>query len=134
MLGIDFGSRSIGLAVGEKEFGIASPRPSLAASGTLKQDAEALIRFAKREEVQLLALGLPLLPTGEETKASSIVRRLAAELERLGATVALIDEAYSTDEAHTNLIAAERSAAERKKLVDSEAACVILQRYFSRDA
>lgn len=133
-MGVDFGSRTIGIAVGEVEFGLASPRSALAASGTLKQDAAALFRLARREEVDVIALGLPLLPTGEDTRASGVVRKLSAELSALGARVILVNEAYSTSEAHENLKEASQSAAQRKRGIDSESACVILQRYFSEHA
>ena len=129
VLGVDFGGKRIGIAVGETEHNIASPRPSLDATGTLRLDAANILQIAKKEESESVIIGLPLVE-GEETKMSRICRMLGAEVEKLGLSVAYVDESLTSASAESNLKAQNWTAATRKKHLDSEAACQILERYF----
>lgn len=134
VVGVDFGKKRIGLAVGEKAHKIATARSSIAASGTLALDADAIVAFAVQEQAELVVLGLPLGFDGEETKASGIIRRLAEFLEKKGMKIAFVDEAFSTVETHDDLKAMGYSAADRKKIIDGESARLILVRYFGEHA
>ena len=129
VLGVDFGGKRIGLAVGDSDFGIPSPRPALDATGTLRLDATNLAALAKKEEATSVVIGLPLVE-GEETKMSRICRMLGAEVEKLGLTVAYVDESLTSAVAESNLKNQDWTAATRKKHLDGEAACQILERYF----
>jgi putative Holliday junction resolvase len=129
-LGIDFGGKRIGIAVGESEHGVTSPRPTLEATGTLRLDAANIVQLMKKDEATLAIIGLPLVE-GEESKMSRICRMLGTEIEKLGATVEYVDESLTSSSAETNLKEHDWTAATRKKHLDSEAACQILERYFS---
>jgi putative Holliday junction resolvase len=129
-LGIDFGGKRIGIAVGESEHGVTSPRPTLEATGTLRLDAANIVQLMKKDEATLAVIGLPLVE-GEESKMSRICRMLGGEIEKLGAAVAYVDESLTSSSAETNLKEHDWTAATRKKHLDSEAACQILERYFS---
>ena len=130
ILGIDFGFKRIGVAVGESEFGIVNPRPVMLASGALKTDAATIARLARTEEVDAIALGLPIEESGEEGRMARICRTLAGHLEALGETVHLVNEIYSSREAENLLAEAGVKVGQRKALRDGEAASVILERYF----
>lgn len=129
-LGIDFGGKRIGIAVGESEHGVTSPRPTLDATGTLRLDAANILQLMKKDEATLAVIGLPLVE-GEESKMSRICRMLGAEIEKLGAKVDYVDESLTSSSAETNLKEHDWTAATRKKHLDGEAACQILERYFS---
>lgn len=129
-LGIDFGGKRIGIAVGESEHGVTSPRPTLDATGTLRLDAANILQLMKKDEATLAVIGLPLVE-GEESKMSRICRMLGAEIEKLGVNVEYVDESLTSSSAETNLKEHDWTAATRKKHLDSEAACQILERYFS---
>jgi len=129
VLGIDFGGKRIGVAVGETEHALPSPRPHLEATGTLRLDATNIATLAKKEEAEAVVIGLPLVE-GEESKMSRICRMLGAEVEKLGLAVSYIDESLTSSVAEGNLKEQDWTAATRKKHIDSEAACQILERYF----
>ncbi len=129
VLGVDFGGKRIGIAVGETEHAIASPRPALEATGTLRLDAVNLSDLAKKEEALAVVIGLPLLE-GQESKMSRICRMLGDEVGKLGLDVAYVDESLTSSTAESNLKEQDWTAATRKKHLDSEAACQILERYF----
>lgn len=133
VMGVDFGRSRIGIAFGETEFGIATARPPLIATGTLAKDAEAIAVMARREEATTVVLGLPLID-GEETKGSKIVRRLGNLIAAHGLLTAYVDEAWTTSETHEALIAEGVRASERKGIIDSESAARILMRYFAENA
>ncbi len=128
LLGIDFGFKRIGLAIAETEFGIISARPPLEASGILRKDAEKIAAMAGSEQVDCVILGLPLLQ-GEEGKMAKICRRLGDEISILGYEVGYVDEAMSSVEADQVWRGEGMKASERRKVKDSEAARLILERY-----
>lgn len=130
VLAVDFGLKRIGVALGESEFGIATPRPAISASGALKQDAKAIHALARAEEADAVVLGLPIEEDGQEGKMARICRMLAAHLSEEGESVHLVNEVYSSREAENALAEAGVRITRRKELRDGEAACVIVQRFF----
>ena len=129
-MAVDFGFKRIGLALGESEFRIATPRPAMTASGALKRDATALHAIARREEADAVVLGLPVEEDGQEGRMARICRALAGHLGEEGETVHLVNEVYSSLEAENTLAEAGVNISRRKDLRDGEAACVIVQRFF----
>ena len=129
VLGVDFGGRRIGIAVGETDHKIATPRPQIEATGTLRLDAANIVAIASKEEAERIIIGTPVVGT-EETKMSRICRMLGAEIEKLGATVEYVDESLTSVLAEEALRTRQWTAATIKKHLDSEAACQILERVF----
>ncbi len=129
MLGIDFGGKRIGVAVGETEHKVATPRPQIEATGTLRLDAQNIFALATKEGTSTVIIGTPMVGT-EETKMSRICRMLGAEIEKLGGTVEYVDESLTSVRAEEALQTQQWTAATIKKHLDSEAACQILERYF----
>jgi len=129
VLAVDFGSKRIGLAVGETEHKVARPLQNLDASGTLKKDAEHIARAATKEQATLIVIGLPLDAQGE-TKASIICRKLGAIVQSLGPKVEYVDEALTSAMAEREMLEFGLKGSERRKHSDAEAACHILERYF----
>ena len=131
LLGVDFGFKRIGIAIGESEVGIVTPRSALAARGALKVDAQTLSQLARKEEVDAIVLGLPIEESGEEGRMARICRTLAAHLVDLGEDVHLVDEKYTSIEAEGLLASAGMKPSDWKQHKDSAAAGLILERYFN---
>lgn len=131
ILGVDWGSKRIGLAIAESEHGIVSPRSNLTPTGTLKLDAQNILEVAKREQAVQIVLGLPIEPGGEEGKMARLVRQLAGNIEGV-LPVAFVDETLTSVEAIGAMAEAGLKASERRKKVDAEAACRILERYLEQ--
>lgn len=133
LLGVDLGTKRIGLAVAETSVQLASPRNALAATGTLKRDAEAIHAQLKREEANAIVIGLALGDEGEGSRMAKAARLLAGHLEALGDTVHFVDESLTSVEAENSLLDAGFKASERRRKRDGEAACLILERYMSQE-
>jgi putative holliday junction resolvase len=119
VLAFDFGSKRIGVAVGEPELRTAHPLPGIAAPGF-----DAIARLVLEWRPGLLVVGLPVAGRGAHPLAPR-VERFARRLEgRFRLPVALVDERFSSVEAESRLRGAN------KKAVDSVAAQLILEQYF----
>lgn len=129
---MDFGGTRIGIAVAETEPGVASPRPAIKASGTLRVDAQLILEIKKKELAETVILGLPLDENGQDTKMSKICRKLGEELTKLDISVEHIDESFTSIAANQALYNQDWTAATRRKHIDSEAACQILERYMQQ--
>jgi putative holliday junction resolvase len=130
VLGIDFGGVRIGVALGESEAGIASPRKAIKASGTLRKDAVTIQQIYIKEQAQVIALGIPLSGNGEVSKMANVCNQLSNELGKLGLPVKLIDESLTSLSAQETLRQNNWTAATIRSHIDSEAACKIIERYF----
>jgi putative holliday junction resolvase len=129
VLGIDLGSRRIGVAVSDGLGLTAQPRTTIARHGGVR-DLDAIAAAAKEASADRIVLGLPLDPEGLEGPAAQRARVFAEKLRAaVGLPVELIDESFSTVEAEQVLLAADVSRAKRKQVVDKMAAAIILQRW-----
>jgi putative holliday junction resolvase len=131
LLGIDFGGKRIGVAVAESDHKISSPRPALEASGTLKRDADNIHALLKKEQAEQIVLGVPLDENGGDTKMSRVIKTLGGNLESLGLLVHYVDESMTSVGAEGSLREHDWTAAQRRRHIDSEAACRILERFMN---
>ena len=130
LLAFDYGSRRIGVAVGQSLTCTATPLETLVARRS-GPDWEGLGRLVDRWEPQAMVVGLPLNMDGSEQHVTRLARRFGRQLEeRFEVPVHLVDERLSTREARSRLACAGRSAA----AADPVAAQVILEGWFSRSA
>lgn len=128
-VGIDLGTQRIGVAVSDGLGLTAQPHATIARHGG-KRDLDAIAAVVKQFEADVVVLGLPLDPAGNETRAAKSARVFAERLRvALGLAVELIDESFSTVEAEEVLLAADLSRARRRQVIDRVAAAVILQRW-----
>lgn len=130
VLGVDLGSRRIGLALSDPSRTVASPLDVLARSGDPAADAAALVRRAREEGADLVVVGLPL---GLDGRAGPAAREALADVERLRAAAGGTPAVEVHDERLTT-VSAERALREggvrgpaRRRLVDKVAAAVMLQ-------
>ena len=134
LLGLDFGSKNIGLAICDEQARVATPLKVLRRQGTDADIAE-IKRIFEEAGVGALVLGLPLTLSGEEGAGARRVRRFGALLiERLGCVVHYIDERFSSAQAERVLLEADVSRAKRKLSLDHLAATLILQSFIDRRA
>jgi putative Holliday junction resolvase len=129
LMAVDFGFSQIGIAVGESAPAAFSTRLPIPAVGALKKDAQAIAALAGKEEAELVLIGLPVEPSGEEGRMAKICRQLAGHLTALGLNVELVDETLSSVQAEGAMRDQGVRAARRKNLVHGEAAVIILERY-----
>ena len=128
VLGLDYGTRKIGLASGQVITGGATALPALACrNGT--PDWDAIEQAVKEWQPQALVVGLPLNMDDSESELSARARRFARQLEgRLGLPVWLVDERLSTREARDRL--GERYRGGPDPRVDSEAAALVIESFY----
>jgi putative Holliday junction resolvase len=127
LLGLDLGSKTIGLALSDVSRTIASPLSTLSRK-KFTQDAEALFKLVDQHGVGGLVLGLPVSMDGSEGPRCQSTRAFAANLLKIrDIPIALWDERWSTAAVTRTLLEADASRQRRAELVDKLAAAYILQ-------
>ena len=127
-LGIDHGSRRIGLAVSDAGATLASPLTTIAASGNLSVEIAAILSCARDYEIDVFVVGLPLNMDDTEGDQAKTARRFGVELQRIsGKPVHYWDERLSSHAAEELLRPAELTRKKRKARLDRVAAQVMLQ-------
>lgn len=139
LLGIDFGLRRIGLAIGDTVTGRARPRPALiVGSGRApgEPEFERLARELREAGAARVVVGCPYNPDGTRGALATRAAEFGAELgRRHGLPVHLVDERYSSIEATEALRAMRADGSRRGRVekphIDSAAAAVILERWMA---
>jgi len=127
LLGLDLGTRTVGVALSDRLRRVASPGRTLK-RGKFTPDAQALLAQAAQAEACGIVLGLPLNMDGSEGPRAQSTRAFARGLSRLAALPILLwDERLSTVAAERALLEADLSRRRRAEVVDSVAAGLILQ-------
>jgi putative Holliday junction resolvase len=128
LLGLDLGSKTIGCALSDVGWVIASPLTTLARKARLGPTLTELLALLDRHDVGGLVLGLPVNMDGTEGPRCQSTRAFAGNL--LAARdfpLMFWDERLSTAAVERMLIAADASRKRRAELVDKLAAAYILQ-------
>ena len=134
LLGIDLGTKTIGLALSDAGRAIASPLETLV-RGKFTADAETLAALVKQHVIGGIVVGLPLKLDGTESPRSQSTRAFAANLAKaLLLPVLLWDERLSTVAVERALLEADVSRAKRAERIDKLAAAYILQGALDRMA
>ncbi|MGD9812517.1 MAG: Holliday junction resolvase RuvX [Sphingobium sp.] len=126
LAGLDVGTKTIGLALCDAGWTIASAAQTLA-RGKFSKDREKLATFFAGQQVKGLVIGLPFNLDGSESPRSQASRAFARNLADLGLPILLWDERWSTQAVTRMMIDADTSRARRDELVDKLAASYILQ-------
>jgi len=128
LIGFDFGSRRIGVAVGESSTRIASPLGAIEGEAN---DArfDAIGRIVEEWRPAGFVVGLPRHADGSEHAVAKLAEKFARRLEaRYGVPVAFVDETLTSADAEASL-KLTRTRAGRKSDVDALAAALILQSF-----
>jgi putative Holliday junction resolvase len=126
LMGLDVGTRTIGVALCDAQWTIATAA-ELVRRTKFAADLEKLRSLAKAQQVAGLVIGLPLNLDGSDSPRTQSVRAFARNLQPLGLPILLWDERWSTQAVTRTLIDADASRARRAELVDKMAAAYILQ-------
>ena len=119
-LGIDFGTKRIGIAVSDKEGTLAFPHAVLENNEKFFERLRAMV---KKEETKHIVVGVPKALSGKTTAMTKQVKEFMRRLKREGFFVEEEDEMFSTKmtKAHA-----------RKDMRDASAAALMLQQYMDR--
>lgn len=129
LLGLDFGSRRIGVAVSD-ELGLTAQPVLTLVRKNLRQDLKSLGRLLRRFDCSAIVLGNPLHLSGDLSPQAARTQAFAESLrEAFSVPVHLWDERLSSAEAHRHLDAAGRARASHREVVDQVAAVLILQSF-----
>jgi putative Holliday junction resolvase len=129
LLGIDFGSVRIGLAVSDSERRIASPFGTYSRRDQ-ERDAEHFRQLVETEEICQIVVGLPVHLDGREGVKAREARTFGAWLKEItGLPLVYWDERFTTVEAESHLRAAGLTQKRRKARRDRVAAQILLQSY-----
>jgi len=126
VLGVDYGTRRIGLAISD-ELGLTARPLEVVERRAL---APTLTRIDEEYGVTTVVLGLPTSLSGQEGESASAARRLGAEIgDLLSVDIVFIDERFTTRMAESALLESGMRRRERKETIDKVAAAIILQTY-----
>ena len=127
LIGLDLGSKTIGVASSDPERRLAAPVETIHRT-TFTADAKRLLALAAERRAVGFVLGLPVNMDGTEGPRAQSTRAFARNLAKLTALpIALWDERLSTAAVERALIAADASRAKRAAVIDQHAATYILQ-------
>ena len=124
LLGLDYGTQRVGVAISDSSQVIATPYAVLPAD----EAVQGVIAILDEEEIEAIVVGLPLSLSGEEGTSADAARRFGRDLAtRTGLEVVFADERFTTKVAEDVLIAGGLRRSRRRDIRDKMAATVMLQ-------
>jgi len=133
LLGFDFGTKRIGVAIAQEVTRTANPLTTITAVQH-KPDWESISKIIKEWQPDLLVIGLPLHMDGTEQPMTQAARRFSNQLNgRYQIPIALMDERLSSNEAESIIIeqSGSRSLFQDKAQIDMISAQLILQSWMA---
>src|SRR5690348_12155977 len=129
VMGLDVGTKTIGLALSDTRLVIASPLDTIRRR-RFAEDMAALFAVIDRHEIGGLVIGLPLSLAGSDSPRTQSVRQFARNLlAQRDMPLALWDERLSTAAVTREMIAHDMTRKRRAEIVDRVAAAYILQAF-----
>jgi len=132
LLGLDYGTKVVGVAISDPGLSIASPIASLV-RGKFADDAAFLVKIIRERHVGAVVMGLPRQMDGSEGASAQAARAFVRNLCQHGQIpdpdmpVVLWDERFSTAAVERFMIAGDMSRKRRDQVIDKAAAAYILQ-------
>jgi putative Holliday junction resolvase len=134
-LGLDLGSKRIGVALSDSDGSLALPYEVVQRTGDRDRDHGRIAAIVAETEAEVVVVGMPYSLDGG---AGTMARRYQAEARRLRATLAVpvetYDERLTTVTAERALRETDLSGRARRKVVDQVAAAVMLQSWLDHRA
>lgn len=128
VIGIDLGSKRVGVAVSDASGTLASPLTVIQRSGDQARDHQAIVELVAQEEAEKVVVGMPLSLSG---RAGPAARAAAEEVVALALVVPVpvetYDERLTTVSADRSMMEMNMKADARRRVVDKVAAAVMLQ-------
>ena len=127
LIGLDLGTKTIGVAVSDVELRVATPLTTIRRA-KFKADAAKLLRIAENEKAFAIVIGLPLNMDGSEGPRAQAARAFGRNLSPLlDVPIVYWDERLSTVAAERAMIEADLSRKKRAERIDAAAAAIILE-------
>jgi putative Holliday junction resolvase len=135
VLGLDLGTKRVGVAVSDRSGTIATPLTVLQRSGSRRRDHEAIAKLVAEEEAELVVVGMPLNMDGTAGASARAAEDEARALATVvGVPVVTFDERRTTVTADRVLMDVRMRAEARRRIIDKVAAAVILQHWLDTQA
>lgn len=135
LLGLDVGTKTIGLAVSDPSLTIASPEETLRRGKRFRDDAALLKAVIDRRGIGALVIGMPINMDGSEGPRCQSTRQFAENvLTHMDIDIAFWDERLSTAAVTRTMLDADLSRRRRAEIVDKLAAAYILQGFLDANA
>ena len=132
-LGIDFGTKRVGLALSDRSNIIASPYRTL--NYVSEKDLVAQLEtIVSENDIKILVLGLPINMKGEDTVQTTKVRNFKDILSTLRIPIVYEDERLSSVSAINSLMLQNVKTGHNKPEIDKTAAAIILQQYLDKNS
>ena len=132
LVGLDVGFKTIGIAVSDRSYTIATPLNTVLRKGTSK-DLIKLKEYLREYEIGGFVIGLPISLDGSENEQTKKIRNFSSELQSFFSLPAEYwDERYSSDVIFKEMRKSDVSATKIKKKLDQQSAAYILQGYLDR--
>ena len=132
LLGIDYGTVRIGLALSDPTGTLASPL-SFLPNQSPQQVTQALSELIQTHQISALIIGLPRNMDGTYGPSAQKVRDFISQIQKdILLPITPIDERLTTAQASKQLMGIGLSQKQLRKKVDSSSACLILQQYLDR--
>jgi len=129
-LGFDFGTKSIGVAVGQRITGTARPLPALKAQDG-KPDWNIIEKLLKEWQPEKVVVGLPLNMDDTESELSARARKFARRLRHeTNIETLMVDERLTTREARDELESYQIQGRAKKLAADSIAAALFIESWY----
>jgi putative Holliday junction resolvase len=132
VLGVDLGSRRIGLAVSDPDGRLATPLAVIERSGDGAADRQTILAHAREAGASRIVVGLPLSLSGDVGPAAgAVLEEVEALRSEASPTIRVetYDERFTTVIAERGVRAARTRRGTRRQAVDAAAAAVMLQSY-----
>tara|TARA_S200000501_G_scaffold92475_1_gene85818 strand:+ start:956 stop:1363 length:408 start_codon:yes stop_codon:yes gene_type:complete len=130
-IGIDLGSKRVGLALSDKLSMIASPYKTLNYKN--EQDLLDQLKIIVEDfKVETIVLGLPLNMSGEDSAQTKKVRQFKSALSIFNLSIKLEDERLSSVSAKKSLVMQNIKTGHNKSEIDRRAAAIILQQFLDK--
>ena len=134
VLGLDVGTRTIGISKLESGLGLTVPLCTLRRQ-SVREDSRRLAALCHQESIAQLVVGLPLELDGSEGGSARRARQVGDELARLTSLpLAYQDERFSTVDAELRCKDAGMSLRKQKQVIDQIAAIIILEDWHSEQS
>ena len=132
-LGVDLGSKRIGIAVSDSAGSVATPIETLQRTRDRAGDHRKIAELVAEWECEVVVVGLPLSLDGSIGPAAEAALAEAGELDdTVGVPVETYDERLTTVTADRSLMQMNLNAGARRRMVDQVAAAVMLQAWLDR--
>ena len=132
LVGLDVGYKTIGIAVSDRSFTIATPINTVNRKGTNK-DLSKIKQFLNEYEIGGFIVGLPISLDGKENEQTMKIRKFSNKLQLFfSVAVEFWDERYSSDIIFKEMRKSDLSSTKIKKKLDQQSAAYILQGYLDK--